>query len=498
MRTRRPNPAAGARALANEQRGFAVPTVMFMLLAAFAIASIGIIASISAQGGTVRDQQSKSALTVAEAGVTQALLAYNGGFTPPKDAQDQDVPTCYMPVSNPPNTVQPRSPGSGGWCDPVTGANGAGTFTYQVCPSGPAGPTTCAQAGTAQIVSIGRDASGVTRRIDVFAKSSGGQQVFLDAGLKSQTNILLDSNAVVQSPSSAGANILLGSTSTQLCGISTVGPDGTLTGSGGGYYASVDCTNPIPLSSVGHQSLDLPPVNQGDAATNNDNVRITNAKSTANPKPTPADLISGNKNDVTWDPTTRQLSLTGQKTSLTLTGRTYSLCKLTMQQNSTLYVAPDQRVRIFFDSPERCGLPPYDPSSPTSQKATAQLWMESNTRITASSTGSSNPAALNIAIYFVGSSAVPTGALMSSNSDQNAACVQNFVVYAPLTQIEMNSNSTYCGAIAARSVHMDQNAKFVTDDISRQIVLPGSAAHYTVTRFVDCSVAPASPPNAGC
>jgi hypothetical protein len=492
MRIRRSN-VVGASGAVHGERGFAVPTVMFMLLAAFAIVTVGVVASIQAQGGTVRDERSKSALTAAEAGISQALLAYNGGFTPSKDAQGQDIPTCYMPVSNPPNTVQPRSPQSGGWCQPVTGSNGAGTFSYQVCPTGPPGPSTCAQAGTLQVVSLG-NVNGVTRRVDVLAKSSSGQQVFLDAGLKSQTNILLDSNAMVQSPSSAGGSILMGSTSTALCGISTVGPDGTLTGSGG-YYANPNCTNPLDLSTIGHQSLTLPPVNQGDAATNNDNIRITNAKSTSNPQPTPADLISGNKNDITWNAGTRQLSLTGQKTSLTLTGRTYSLCKLTMQQNSTLYVAPNQSgVRIFFDSPEHCGLPAYNTSSPTLQKQTAQMWLESNTRITASG----DPAALNIAIYFVGSPTIPTGIMMSSNSDQNAACVQNFVLYAPLTQVEMNSNSTYCGVIAGLSVHMDQNATFVTDDISRTVVLPGSAPHYAVSKFVDCSAAPASPPNAGC
>jgi hypothetical protein len=495
MRDRLASRVAGARRLRREGRGFAVPMVMFMLLGAFAIVTVGLVASIQAQGGTVRDQRTKSALTFAEAGVSQALLAYNGGFTPPSDGNGQAIPICYVPVSNPPNTVQPRTPLSDGWCQPVTGVTGTGTYAYQVCPAGPPGPSTCAQAGTLQVVAIG-NTSGVTRRVDVLAKSSSGQQIFLDAGLKSQTNIVLDSNAVVQSPSSAGANIILGSTSTQLCGLSTVGPDGTLSGSGG-YYAGADCTTPIPLSTVGHQSLTLPPVNQGDAATNNDNVRITNAKSSANPQPLPKDLISGNKNDVTWDPSTRQLSLTGQKTSLTLTGTTYSFCKLTMQQNSTLYVAPDQKVKLFFDSPEHCGLPAYDASSGTRQKQTAQMWMESNTRITASG-NTGDPSALNISIYFVGSTTIPTGVLMSSNSDQNAACVQNFVLYGPLTQFEMNSNSTYCGVIAGQSVHLDQNAKFVTDDISRTVVLPGSAPHYVVSRFVDCSAAPASPPNSGC
>ena len=79
------------------------------------------------------------------------------------------------------------------------------------------------------------------------------------------------------------------------------------------------------------------------------------------------------------------------------------------------------------------------------------MWLESNTRITASG-NTGDPSALNISIYFVGSTTIPTGVLMSSNSDQNAACVQNFVLYGPLTQIEMNSNSTYCGVIAGQSV----------------------------------------------
>ena len=57
--------------------GFAVPTVMFMMLAAFAVASVGAVASISSQHGVVRDQDTKEALAAAEAGVSQALLHYN-------------------------------------------------------------------------------------------------------------------------------------------------------------------------------------------------------------------------------------------------------------------------------------------------------------------------------------------------------------------------------------------------------------------------------------
>jgi hypothetical protein len=481
-----------APGLAHGERGFALPTVMFMLLAVFAIVSVGVFTTISAQQGAVRDQETKSGLTASEAGVTQALLTYNGGFTP-LTVSGVTVPTCYTPVSNPPNTVEPRVPLNGGWCDPVSGSNASGSFTYQACPPGPAGPLTCAQPGTLEVVSTGNE-NGVTRRVDVVAKSVSGQPVFLDAGVKSQTNIVLDSNAEIHSPSSAGGSITLGSTSTKLCGLTTVGTSGTLTGSGL-YSGNADCTGaPLSHTTVTHQSIVLPPINQGTAASVNDNCRISRAIPVADSKCTfnstdPKDLVN-NPGNITWTPSTRRLALTGQKTSLTLTGKIYSFCKLTMSQNSTLYVAPNQPVSIYFDRPEDCGpLPAYSGTS-----ATAQMWLESNTRITASS----NPSALNVALYFVGSPTIPTGVVMSSNSDSNAACVQNFVIYAPYTQIEMNSNSTYCGAIAAQSIHMDQNARFYTDDASRQIVLPNTAPHYMQSKFVDCTAAPASPPNAGC
>jgi type II secretory pathway pseudopilin PulG len=482
---------SGSRQAVRDERGFALPTVLFMLLSVMAVVSVAVVASIQAQKGTVRDQRTKSALTTAESGATQALLNYNGGFSP------SEASPCLMPVTNPPNSVQPRATqnsGSDSWCAPVTGSNGLGTFSYQVCPSTTAHP--CAGTGTIEIVSTGTF-SGVTRRVDVIARSVSGQQIFLDAGVKSQTNIVLDANAQVHSTASAGGSITLGSTSTKLCGMATVGPSGTVSGAGQ-YYANPDCTGPLSQSTVTHQPISLPPVNQGDAPYNNDNCRISRAIPVTDSNCTfnasdPKDLIAGT--GVSWNPSTRVLSLTGQKSSLTLTGKTYSFCKLRMEQNSTLYVAPNSTVSIFFDKPENCGpLPAYNASSSSTQKATAQMWLESNTRITANG----DPTALNIALYFVGSQTIPTGVLMSSNSDQDATCVQNFVLYGPLTQIEMNSNSTYCGAIAGQSIHLDQNAVFNTDDKSRHIVLPGSAPHYAMSRFVDCSSTPISAPNTGC
>jgi Tfp pilus assembly protein PilX len=401
-----------ARRVAADERGFTMAAVLLMMVAAMATVTVAVTASINAQHGTVRDQDTKAALVAAEAGVTQALLVYNGGFTTTESAP------CLTPVTNPPNTVQPRTTqlsGTDSWCAPVTGSSGGGSFTYQVCPATTTHP--CAGKGTLEIVASGT-VNGVQRRVDVVAKSANGSQVFLDAGVKSQTDIVMDSNAEIHSSSSAGRNIILGSTSTKLCGSATVGPDGTASGSGI-YTASETCSPPLlPLTDVGHQTVVLPPVNQGDAPTVNDNCRITGARTGVSPCPGgEKDLISGNKNNVSWDPVNRRLDLTGQSTTLTLTGTTYSFCRVTLSQNSAIYIQAGQKVNIYFDSPEACNLPAYDASTGQKQKSTAQLYMESNTRISAAGTGQA------LAMFFVGSRTLPTGVLLSSNSDGNAACV---------------------------------------------------------------------------
>jgi hypothetical protein len=136
-------------------------------------------------------------------------------------------------------------------------------------------------------------------------------------------------------------------------------------------------------------------------------------------------------------------------------------------------------------------LPVDNPGNPA--LGTTQLNLRSNSRIT-SATGT--PA--NVAIYFVGSQTRPTNLLMSSNTQVASTCVQNFVIYAPLSHIELNSNSQYCGALAGQSLHMDSNAEIFTDNPSQSFVLPGTAPHYVVSRFVECSAASSSPPNAGC
>ena len=432
--------------------GFAVPTAMLMLLAATSIVTVGVMSSVRTQSGTTRDQNTKSALPQAEAGVEQALLHFNR----------------IQVSANPCSPVSVTGPDASGWCGPVTGGFDEGAFTYYARPL---------TGGELEIVSTG-DYNGVTRRVYASANSSSGQQVFAEASTLSQDGMHLDSNAEIRSNVATNGGIQLDANS-KICGAANVGIGKELgTSSNAQHFNDPNCT---VAGGAGEEELSLPAVNQGDAATVNDNGRFF-----------AQDLVSGQKADACWNGVrangssgscgTRELSVSNNS-AVTLGGAKYSFCKLTMSSNSALYVQAGATVVIYFDSPEACGY----------QSGTVQLEMLSNTRI--SSTPGS-PA--NIALLFVGSSSRQTQINLNSNTAANGTCSSNFVVYAPRSDITLNSNSTYCGGIAGKTLELDSNAKVLSHGDASSYVLPGTPPHYELSRFVECTAQATAQPGTGC
>jgi hypothetical protein len=443
------------------EAGFALPVTLLMIMAAFATVSVGVVTTVSVQHGTIRDQGSKAGLQLAQTGVNEALLQFNR--ITPSD-------------TNPCSPVTTSGPAASGWCQtvgPLSDASG-GTFTYQAYPYDDGVNKVLQIVGTGQF-------GGATRRILITAKSLS-QNVFGDAQVKTANGITMDSNSEIHASAATNGNITLNSNAKQ-CGQASVGIGRqlVLTGSAG-YFSDPSCNS--PYSTVQQQQLILPAVNQGDAATNNDDGRLFSQ-----------DLISGNKADACFNGRNgngqtdsscgaRELSIS-HNSAVTLTGGTYSLCKLTMTSNSSLYISAGHTVAIYFDSPEACG---YTGTLPV-----VQLDMASNTRIT-----STDGHAANVAMLFVGSSSRQTQINLSSNTAVGTNCQQNFVIYAPLTDIDLNSNSTYCGAMGAKSLHLDSNADLKTDPTQASLLLPPVSPHYSNPQFVECSVATGSTPTAGC
>lgn len=457
------------RRLASED-GFAVPTVTLMLIAALGLAGAAVTTSIQGQGGTVRDQQAKTALAVAEAGVDQALLQFN------RYGMASESEPC-APVGG-------GTPDAEGWCpEVVINANeqtpNAGTVSYRVRPSGGELPSGDFAWTDLEVVSVGTLA-GTTRRVDVSASSSSGQGTFLDADVLSKDGIGLDSNSQIHSGSATNGDITIGPNAQQ-CGPASVGI-GKKLGGGGDHHSDIDCTG---TGTATEGEINLPPVNQGAAATVNDNDRLFGQ-----------DLISGNKADACWDGFDGNGSASGNcdarellvdsNSSVTLGGTVYSFCKLTLKSNSSLYVNPvnPKTAKIYFDSPEACG---YGDGA-------TQLELLSNARIT-STTGK----ATDVALLFVGSEDLSTAILMNSNTSVDGPCEQNFVIYAPYSDIELDSNTKFCGAMAGKSIHLDSNAEIWTSSGTDNFFLPNTPPHYEPELFVECiSTAATGAPDEGC
>lgn len=461
------SPARRAARRLSSEAGFAVPTVMLITVASLTMAGVAVSTSVGGQGGIVRDQEAKTALAVAESGVDQAMLRFNR-----YGLADESSPCA--PVGG-------TTPDAEGWCGPVSGEPdevSGGAITYWARPT--SSELANGEVAFTELEVVAEGAlDGTTRRVEVTAGSSAGQEIFLDATMQSKDGIDLDSNAEIHAGTATNGDLTLASEAKQ-CGTATVGIGQELTGEGG-YFTDVECGT--AGGTPEEDEISLPPVNQGDAPEENDNDRLFTQ-----------DRISGNKNTACFDGFDgkgnedescgeRELVI-GSNSSVTLGGSVYSFCKLTLNSNSALYVAPGAEVTIYFDSPENCGY----------EDGETQLELRSNSRISPASGKSGS-----VALLFVGSSNMSTNILMNSETTVDGPCEQNFVVYAPNTDVDLDSNTKFCGAMAGKTVHLDSFAQAWTSSGVDEFVLPLTAPHYVAERFVDCATVgtPASP-DEGC
>jgi hypothetical protein len=423
---------SGPRRRVGGEAGFALPTVIFLVLAGLAIAGAAVTASLAGQRGTSRDYDTKDALGVAEAGVEQTLERYNLA-----------------------SVADPCSAGCSG------SLSNGGTYTTWVnrtphsCPSVPHDTVEVASQGTAD---------GISRRVYAEAKSATNSCPFLDAGVIGLNGIHLDSQASITADVATNGNVLMDSNTT-LTGCAEVGEGYGVTGPGVGGWT-------CPLGTI-YGTTSLPPVNEGDVATNNNNSTLLAHQ-------------TGKKTDVCYngflaDGTasntcgTRELVL-NNNAALTLDSGNYSLCRLQLISNSAIYIASNAVVRIYFDSPEACGYPSGSPG-------TTQLSLDSNTHITLNGGG----VAHHVAMMFVGSDDIATRIVLASNTLATAACSQDFVIYAPRTDVELSSNAYYCGAIAGKTIEIDSNSDVRTSNDTAGYDVNAAPDHYYPETFKECT-----------
>jgi hypothetical protein len=433
-----------------DQRGMAVPTALFATIAALGLVTAAALSTVHAQRGTSGDEDRKASIAAADAGASIALLRQNKVHS----ATTNLSYPCIGPGGG--GTLVGMSPGADGWCPAVSGTVGTSAYSYRVSPY---------NAATKQTTIVSTGTSGdVSRRVAMLTRVQTGASIFGVERAIGRDWVHLDSNADVRVPVGSNGDITMLSNAT-ICGNIRYGVghqlnDSSSDGQCSGY-------------SVTEANRDLPPLSPAKLAE----LRLSNSNGRFFSQD-----VRTNSSDVTWNSSSRTLFIGGTAT-LTMGGTDYLICKLTVDSNGGLIMAAGANVRIYFDTPEACG----------QSSGTTQLELKSNSYITSTAYDPSAGLYNVPGFYMFGSPTRTTKVLLNSNTSVN----NEFVLYAPYTDITLDSNSTFVGAIAGKTLDVKSNAKIISD---ANMVIPDLdiPSQYSGERYVECTGAVASPPDANC
>jgi hypothetical protein len=440
----------------------ALPTAIFATVAALGLSSAVVVASVNTQRGTARDQNSKEAIAAADAGANIALLRLN------RYANALTIASPCLGVNGSGTLVLTTADAAApGWCPPVTGTVGTASYSYRV--------TSAAVAGAMTVVATGITPKA-SRRVAVSFKGASVNGALTNDGLIGQDKITIGGNGE--------AHINMGTNGAVVTQGNHASPCGNIRHGVGVPQGDV---NQCAGYTVTEGNVTLPPVSSfmpTDIATNNSNYRLATCTQT-----TPTKIPSGCQSDTfttpsPWNSTSRTISLSGKGSTLTLGGSDYFICRLEVT-GGHVYMASDAHVRIFFDTPERCGL-----SSGTEQIRVAG---GGSLEATAYDTKLGNFDMPEL--YVMGSSTIQTKANFEGNGGAN-----EFLLYAPNTNIRLAGNgASYEGSFVGKTIEVEGNG-FVSRPEGYKPPPIGGATLYSRQSYVECSGAPASvaAPASGC
>lgn len=451
------------RLLARSERGMALPTALFAMIASFALASVAVLSSIDSQRGTARDSSSKSAIAAADAGAGLALLRLNRFST-----KFSSLTPCIGPAGELQTATE-------GWCPATTPETvGGATFAYQVSAYQP-------NSGIS-VVAVGAS-GGVSRRVNVKLARKNGEEVFKVEQLIGESGIKLKGGVVVKTNIGTNGGVELTSENGQsatICGNIRHGP-------GQPFPTPTPPPNCPEQGTVTEGTKTLPPVvPPADIATNNSDYRLVKCVSPGSPTGCESDKYEGKARTTTepWDASQRFINVSNGAT-LTLGGGDYWVCGLFVTGH--LVMAEKAQVRIFFDTPEHCsGL----------NSSNTQVNVTANGTITSSSFANceTNPEECRVpGLYVLGSPTIPTTVYLSGNSGST----NELMVYAPYSNVEMGGNMTWIGMFAGKTLTMGGNPTIKSDLRIPQpkVYFPGLMER---VRYVECTGATGSPPDVNC
>jgi hypothetical protein len=434
--------------LVAEERAIAVPVALAILFLVWGLATVSLRGALTAQTQSHRDSEVKRALQAANAGVDAQIYRFN--LLQPGSLQCISLSLGTLTVS---------ALSADGWCAPQSEDLGDNTsYTARVSRAIAVRPNGQALVQRS-VVSTGYS-NGVRRRVLTRITAATGEPIFPGgyAGI-SLSSLDVGNNVNVTGGLGTNGNVVLKNFA-EVCGDTTPGPGKSLSIQNNAHVCGGYSVAPAETA------FNLQPVDQGNAATVNDNLRIGNPPSSVSLDPCTS---CGN---VTWNPSTRVLSLKNNAT-LTLGGSVYSLCRLDLDNTAQLKIPArplGNAVRIYIDSPENCG----------GGNGMGSVSVRNNSSIV---NMNADPATLQL--YVVGSTTVATSVDFSNGLDFATDMIM--AVYAPNSTVTLRNNVRMTGAVAARQLVLQNNASLTYHDRIADITSGSLMRLYRSAEYKECA-----------
>ena len=456
------------RLLVRGEQGMALPVALFSMLAATALASAAVMSSVDVQQGSHRDDATKKAIAAADAGANVALMRANRYASALSSSPSSNC------LGSSGGVLVVTGAAVDGWCPAIEGSVGGATYSYRV---------SAVASGAAPIVVSTGSAAGVSRRIKIaFNKTSVGS-ILNDAAVISEEDLNLYNSAEIAAGAGTNGNAFLYNSAT-ICGDIRHGIGNKVE-----FFNSAGQCNPYGQTEGEETPPPVSSIMPIDIATNNSDLRLEKCSPwhEHNENPPGCELdgyTSNNKFTWGWVPGTSghpgRIELNNTST-LTLGGGDYFICKLSINNSSTLYMAAGANVRIFFDTPENCGL----------GSGSAQVELNNNTHIESTGFGTEGDYSVP-GLYLQGSTSRVTTVSLNNKSGSN-----QFDIYAPNSNIIFNNNASFEGSVVGKRVTLYNSATVEQDDGYEPPDIGGSTL-YTRQSYVECSGLATAVPDEDC
>jgi hypothetical protein len=421
-----------------------VPVALAILFLVWGLATVSLRGALTSNHQSQRDRSVKLALQAASAGIDTALYRLN--LIQPSSVQCITVSGGSLVVS---------SLAADGWCAAQTEELGDGA-SYSARVSSAVSLHANGQALVERrVVSTGL-ANGVRRRVLMRITAATGEPIFPGgyAGV-SLTALDVGNNVDISGGLGTNGNLTLKNFA-QVCGDATPGPGKALS-----IQNNAQVCGGYSVAPAG-TPFNLQPVDQGNAPTVNDNSRIGTVPAPTNPDPCTS------CSSVDWNPSTRVLKL-GNNATLTLGGGIYSFCRIELNNSAQLKIAAGSVVRIFVDAPESCG----------GGSGMGSVSVRNDSAIV-----NMNADPTSLQLYVVGSQSASTSVDFSNGVSLQTDMIM--AIYAPYSTVTLRNNVRLTGAVAARSLVLQNNASLTYHERIADITSGSPVRLYRSATYREC------------